>query len=432
MKRVLLLGLGLLWTAVAAAQHRPRFTLIQCYELARAHYPLAERYGLIAQTEAYSVANAGKAWLPQLAVNARATHQSDVTKLPFDAGRISTVIPGFAVPEVSKDQYQLTAELTQTLWDGGLIRSAQSLLRAQAEVERKQLDSDLYALNERVNQVYFGCLLQDRLIRQNLLLQKELEVNIDRLTAMMRNGVANEADRDRLEVELLNARQRAAELEAGQKAYLGVLSALIGQKVEQTADLALPPMPGEPLPVEINRPELAALDAQEQTLEAGHRQITAGLTPRIGLFLQGGYGRPGLNMLANSFKPFYVAGLRFTWNIGKFYTLGNDRKKLETSRRTLRMQREIFLFNTSLQLIRHHAGIEKADRLLASDREIIRLRTRIREAAEAKLANGAVAAADLIREINAEDLARQNEHIHRIQLLMEVYGLLFATRHTNP
>ena len=41
------------------------------------------------------------------------------------------------------------------------------------------MESELYALNDRVNQIYFGCLLQDELIRQNALLQKELQVNIE-------------------------------------------------------------------------------------------------------------------------------------------------------------------------------------------------------------------------------------------------------------
>jgi outer membrane protein TolC len=429
MKQVLIFLL-LLWTGSTAAQHVPRFTLVQCYGLARAHYPLAKRYGLIEQTMANSVSGAGKALLPQLSAGAGATYQSDVTALPFDAAKIGALIPGFSIPTVSKDQYQVTAELTQPLWDGGNTRAAQSLFRAQAEAERKQTDSELYALNERVNRAYFGCLLQDALLQQNHLLRKELGVNIERVEAMIRNGTAGETDRETLEVELLNARQREAELQAGSKAWLAILSALTGQAIDQAAQLAIPPMPGDPLLfMEIRRPELDALQAQEQLIEAGRKQTDAALRPRIGLFVQGGYGRPGLNMLDNGFEPFYVAGLRLTWNIGRYYTLGNDRRKTEISLRSVNMQREIFLFNTSLQLVRQHAEIEKMDKLLDSDREIIRLRTNIRKAAEAKYAGGTIAAADLIREINAEDLARQNEHTHRIMRLMEVYALLFATNH---
>ncbi|MDR1645707.1 MAG: TolC family protein [Tannerellaceae bacterium] len=426
MKRFLICLL-LLWAGEAASQEAPQLTLIRCYELARAHYPLIRQYDLIAQTESYNVANAGKAWLPQLALNARATYQSDVTTLPFDAGRLSALIPGFDIPTVSKDQYQVTAEITQTLWDGGHIRSAQTLAHAQAETERKQLESELYALRERINQVFFGCLLQDELLRQNTLLQKELEVNAGRIAAMMDQGMANESDRDALEVERLKAHRQAIELQAGRKAYLAVLSALTGQEIGETASLIVPSMPGEALKTGINRPEMEAFAALKDRIGVQRRQLTAQLMPRIGLFVQGGYGRPGLNMLADSFEPFYVAGLRLSWNFGQFYTLANDRRKIETSLRSVDVQREAFLFNTTLRIVRRDTDIDMMYRLLDTDSEILRLRTSIRQAAEVKLEGGVIAVADLIREINAEDLARQTSSTHRIQLLTAIYDLSYLT-----
>lgn len=170
--------------------------------MAHANYPQIRQYGLIEQTERYNLSNAAKGWMPQLSVNAKATYQSDVTKLPFDADKLSAIIPGIEIPTLSKDQYQVVAEVNQTIWDGGVIRSTRQLTEAQATADREQLNSDLYTLNDRVNQLYFGCLLQDELIRQNGLLQKELQINIDRISAMMENGVANQSDRESMEVEL--------------------------------------------------------------------------------------------------------------------------------------------------------------------------------------------------------------------------------------
>ena len=164
-------------------------TITQCYEWARANYPQIHQMGLIDQTERYSLSNVGKAWLPQLSVSGKASYQSDVTKLPLDGDKISSLLPGFEIPSLSKDQYQVVAQVDQTIWDGGSTRSARALTRAEAIANREQLESELYALNDRVNQIYFGCLLQDELIRQNALLQKELQVNIERIKAMMDNGV---------------------------------------------------------------------------------------------------------------------------------------------------------------------------------------------------------------------------------------------------
>ena len=410
-----------------AVKGQEQITLTQCYEWARANYPQIRQFGLIGQTEQYNLSNAGKGWLPQLTVNAKATYQSDVTKLPFDADKLSSIVPGLEIPTLSKDQYQVVAELNQNIWDGGTIHSTRQLTKAQAVADREQLESDLYTLNDRVNQLYFGCLLQEELIRQNALLQKELQINIDRITAMMDNGVANQSDRESMEVELLNARQKEIELKASRVAFGRMLSALIGKPYDKDRILVVPSIPDNPLSGDINRPELRALDAKSYLLEVQNKQITSGLMPRLGAFVQGGYGRPGLNMLEDDFNPFYIAGVRLSWNMGKLYTLKNDRRKVTTARQQVEVQRETFLFNTSLELMQQNTEIQKISDLMKADDEIIRLRTSIKNAAEVKLANGVISVTDLIREINAEDLAKQAAAAHRIQHLNAVYNYMYTT-----
>lgn len=402
-------------------------TITQCYEWARNNYPQIHQYGLIEQTERYDLSNAGKAWLPQFSMSAKASYQSDVTKLPFDGDKISAILPGFNVPNMSKDQYQVVAQVDQTIWDGGVSRSARALTRAGAVADREQLESELYALNDRVNQLYFGCLLQDELIRQNALLQKELGINIERITAMMNNGVANQSDLESMEVELLNARQKEIELRASRTAYRQMLGAFINKTLTDEVVLESPKSPELALATEINRPELRTLDAKSEFIETRNKQLTAGLMPRLGAFVQGGYGRPGLNMLEDSFEPYYVAGVRFSWNLGKLYTLRNDRRKIEANRRVLDVQRETFLFNTRLQLIQQNTEIRKMTDLMRTDDDIIRLRTSIKNAAEVKLENGVISVTDLIREINAEDMARQAAAVHRIQRLMAIYNYMYTT-----
>lgn len=427
MKRICVILFLCLPLLPGIANGQEKITLAQCYEWARANYPQIRQYGLIGQTEQYNLSNAVKGWLPQVTVNAKATYQSDVTKLPFDADNLSAVMPGLEIPALSKDQYQVVAELNQNIWDGGTIHTSRQLTKAQAAADREQLESDLYTLNDRVNQLYFGCLLQEELIRQNVLLQKELQINIDRITAMMANGVANQSDRESMEVELLNARQKEIELKASRVAFGRMLSAMIGKPYDKDRILEVPNVPGNPLSGEINRPELKALDAKSYLLELQNKQITSGLMPRIGAFVQGGYGRPGLNMLEDSFDPFYIAGVRLSWNMGKLYTLKNDRRKVATTLQQVEVQRETFLFNTSLELMQQNTEIQKISDLMKADDEIIRLRTSIKKAAEVKLENGVISVTDLIREINAEDMAKQTAAAHRIQHLNAVYNYMYTT-----
>ncbi|MCC8095093.1 MAG: TolC family protein [Tannerellaceae bacterium] len=411
-------------------QGQETITLIQCYKWTKENYPMIRQYDLIRRAEQYNLANAAKGWLPQIGVNAKATYQSDVTKIPWDADAFSSIIPGFEMPVLSKDQYQVVAEVNQPIWDGGMIRYSKELTRAQATADKEQLDSDLYALNQRVNQVYFGSLLQDELLRQNELLQGELHVNIDRVEAMIANGVANQSDKESLEVELLNAIQQEIELTASRTAYRQMLSVLTGKEITEETVLLPPPLPVE-LSGRINRPELKAFEARSNLLEIQNLQLKAGIMPNFGVFVQGGYGKPGLNMFENSFEPFYTVGVRMSWNIANFYTLRNDRRKIETNRLAVDLQRESFLFNTELDMVQQNTDIRKMTELIKSDQEIIRLRTSIKEAAEVKLENGVISVTDLIREINAEDQAKQAGATHRIQQLMSVYNYLYTTNNNE-
>jgi len=405
-----------------------RVTLEQCREWARVNFPLIHQYGLIDQTEQYNLSNAAKNWLPQFTVNAQATYQSDVTKLPFDTEVISSIIPGFDIPTVSKDQYKITAELNQSIWDGGITHSAREIARAEAAANREQVESDLYALNDRVDQLYFGVLLQDELLRQNDLLQQELGVNIERIDAMIANGTANQFDRESLEVEVLNTKQKAIEIKTSRSAYIQMLAAFIGKPLGNTI-LETPVLPGFDRSMTINRPELNALDARSSLLDAQHKQINAGLMPRLGAFIQGGYGRPGLNMLEDSFNPFYIAGLRFSWNLGSLYTMKDDRRKIETNIREINVQRETFLFNTRLQLMQQDAEVQKIKDQIQTDEEIIRLRNNIKKSAEVKLENGVISVTDLIREINAEDQAKQMAATRQVQYLMAAYKYMVIQGH---
>ena len=45
-------------------------------------------------------------------------------------------------------------EVSQNIWDGGDIRSKKQLTQATSEIDRGKLEVDMYALNDRVNQLY--------------------------------------------------------------------------------------------------------------------------------------------------------------------------------------------------------------------------------------------------------------------------------------
>lgn len=401
-----------------------QITIEECYRKAQENYPLIKQYDLIEKTKEYNLANASRGYLPQVMLSAKATYQSDVTKMPFDLAQLG--MQGIKIPTLSKDQYGVTLEINQTIWDGGEISSQRAIARTGSAVEEKKVEVNIYSINDRVNRIYFGILLTDARIEQNRLLKKELQRNYDRVYSCMLGGIANSSDLDAVRVDQLKAEQNEAALLCTKQAYVEMLSQLIGEEIDATAEFVKPSIM-RPSTDAINRPELELYDMQVKNFEAENRRVSSALYPRFGLFITGGYGRPGLDMLKNEFSPYYLAGVRMSWNIGSFYTEKNRRRVIRNNIQSVEAQRETFLFNTRLDIAMKDKSIEKYVEQLKYDDEIIRLKTSIREASEKKMENGTLSGTDLMRDVNAEQMAIQDKILHEMELLSAIYDLKFAT-----
>lgn len=402
---LLLLGAG----GAAAAQ----VTLEQCMELAKRNYPQIRQLNLIEEAAEYDIANVSKSWLPQLTISGKASYQSDVVEMPFE-------IPGFSF-DLPHDQYSVVGELSQTIWDGGTSKSQKELYSAGAEVQKSQLEVSVYSINDRVVQVYLGILLIDAQLRQNDILERSLERNAGQVQACIDNGTAYRADLDMVRVSMLNCEQQKEGLLSDRAAYLEMLERLTGTSLEGQ-ELVEPDCDAScPDAAAVTRPELALYDAQRRQNEAQFRQLDSKILPKFSLSLQGGIGRPGLNMLDSSFQPYYTAGIRMSWDLGALYTRRDEKQKLDVQLRTIESDRETFLFNTGISALQLRSSIDKARRLLDKDGEIIALQESIRAAGEEQYRNGTISMTDLMKRIDDEYDARVAESIHRIQLLMAVY-----------
>lgn len=396
------------------ASQAQQVTLDQCLQMARDNYPQIRKKGLIDKAEQYDLRNASLAWAPQLTVSGKATYQSDVVEMPFE-------IPGYSF-DLPHDQYSVVGELSQQLWDGGATGSKKRIVRAGSEVERKQLEVTLYALNERVQNIYLGILLIDKQAEQNSLLMQSLQRSMKEVEAMIDNGMAYRSDKDIVMVNILNCEQQAAELEADRKAYTDMLGRLTGTDMS-AAQFAEPSDDLSSFSGTVSRPELALYDAQLLQSKAQRKELDSRISPKLSLSLQAGAGRPGLNMLKNEFDPYYTAGLKMQWNIGALYTRRNDIRKIETQQSSIEADRETFLFNTSLDMTDGMNAIAKMKMTLERDNRIIELRESVRKAGEEQYRSGVIKMTDLLDLIDDEHDARISRSVHQVQLLMEIYRL---------
>ena len=388
-------------------------TLEEIQLLAKEHYPLIKRNGLIEKTKAYTLENIAKGWLPQINVVGQATYQNEVTQLPF-------ALPNSSVEPLSKDQYKVYADIQQTVYDGGLISNQKKLAKIQSETEIQKNEVELDKLEERINQIYFGILQSQEQLKQTEITKNDIENGLKKASAQLEYGTIFRSQVDVLKAQLIGLEQRQIEVQSLRKNLIETLSLFTKKDFSENTVFETP----EKLLLtgENNRTELKLLSLQQQFLETQKSLVQSKNLPKLGAFFQGGYGKPGFNMLRNEFDVFYISGLRLQIPISGYYTKKNDLALLNTQQQDLEIQKENFLFNQNFSTIRNSEELEKLQKLIQKDEELIVLRQSIKKASLAQLENGVINTSDYLREVNAEEQARIQKMTHEIQFLFTQYN----------
>ena len=400
-------------------------TLEECQQAAEKNYPLIKQYGLITKTTQLTVKNIQKGWLPQVTASAQATYQSAVTAWPESMQSIYQQM-GLNMKGLSKDQYKIGIDLQQTIYDGGAISSQRNIAQQEGKVQEAQTETNLYQVRRRVNEMYFSLLLLNEQIQLNEDVKTLLLSSEKKLSAMVKGGTAATSDLDNVRAERLSVEQQNENLKQQKQMLQRMLSVFCGLEVNNTQ---------KPAPVQIvssvnNRPEMRLYNSQLELTEAKEKALDIQLRPKLGLFAQGFYGYPGLNMFEDMMNRKWslngIVGIKLSWNVSAFYTHKNDKARLSAQREIIENAREVFLFNNKLEEIQQNENINRYQTMMKSDDEIIVLRTNVRKAAESKLTHGIIDVISLLREINNENAAKTQQSIHEIDMLKEMYNLKYT------
>ena len=400
-------------------------TLEECQQAAEKNYPVIKQYGLIAQTTGLTVKNIQKGWLPQITASAQATYESDVVSWPENMQRMYQQM-GLNMKGLSKDQYKIGVDLQQIIYDGGAIGSQRTIARQEGKVQEAQTEANLYQVRKRVNEMYFSLLLLDEQIRLNDDVKALLLSSEKKLAAMVKGGTAATSDFDNVKAERLSVAQQNESLKSQRQMLQRMLSVFCGIEVSN---------PEKPAAVETsasasNRPEIRLFDNQLKLAEVQEKALNTKLRPTLGLYAQGYYGYPGLNMFEDMISRKWslngIVGIKLSWNVGALYTHKNDKAKLKAQRELIENTREVFLFNNNMEQIQQTENVSRYRTMMQGDDEIIALRTNVRKAAESKLAHGIIDVNSLLREINNENAAKTQQAIHEIDMLKEMYNLKYT------
>lgn len=381
-------------------------TLENCYQLVSKNYPLVKQKALLENKTELELDAIDTAKLPQLGLDVQAAYLSDVTQIP---------LPNTGVEPPNNDQYRATLSINQLIYHGGSIEASSKVKNNQFKTQQKELEVTLYQLKQQVNQLYFSILLSNESFSLLKTKQTLLEAKLKEVKSGIKYGAILPSSDKIIEAELLLIKQQFYEINNNKIVLIETLSGLIGKSLNASIEFQTPQITTSLTPA-AQRPEIALFQLKKEEIESQEQLILKENIPKVLGFATGGVGNPGLNMLDNSFQPFYTVGIKLNWNVFDWNSNKKKRESLLINKDIIDNETEIFNLNTNIQLNKHQKEIDKISEQIIIDTEIIVLRKDVLFATESQLRNGVITTSTYITELTNLFEAENMLVTHNIKL----------------
>jgi len=421
MKRFLILIFILALAIRLSAQDT--LTIDYCYGQAEKNYPLAEQTGLFESSSNLRIKNLNKNYLPTMNLNGSASLQSDVTSVSLN---LPKTFPAISFPSPDKDQYKLSLDVNQSIYDGNVTSYQKKLEKFNLQADQKNVQIQLYQLKDQVNQLFFTLFLlqeNERLLKNS---RGTIEIKLKEIRSAVSNGTQLQSSADALDAELIQIDQQLQGIATDRRSTFRMLSELISVPVNEAAVLKLPDISITAFTYENRRPENDLYDVQQGKTSLMKSMVSSKWNPKLVAFGQVGYGKPGFNMLSNDFTTFWIFGGKLTWNFWNWNQNRNEKRVYDIQNQIISTQKESFDKNLRIAAERNLAEIVKLTDILATDDTLIGLRSRIARTASSQVDNGVITSSDYVSRFNEEVQARLNKELHRIQLVKAKLNYLFT------
>ncbi|MAO66287.1 MAG: hypothetical protein CL666_14925 [Balneola sp.] len=421
MKTKILITIGLFLPAlVFGRQGDSTLSLQEVYDEVQSNYPVAEKQDLQQKITALKDQIARSGIFPEISLHADATYQSEVTTLPFSN-------PGITTPELSKDHYSISMEVSQPIYDGGLTNSRRKLTSGESEVEDSRVEVTMWEIRSQAQQVYFGILnLQKRQATVSVLMQ-DLEEQLESVQTKVKNGVMLPGSAMVLKAELLKVRQSHLQFQYEIKAAYEVLGELMGRQIKAQPNLSLPKIDLNKIEeLEITRPELKLFEARSQVFDLKQDLTLTDRNPKVSAFAKGAYGRPGFNVFDDDLHPYWMVGVRASWSFRNWDNAGKQVEVEKLQQKKVRLDEQAFLIGVRAELAEISKRIEQSQEQMILDEQILELREQVAEEKKNQLEQGVITATEYISELNQEAQARLNVEIRKLQLIQ--YQIEYLTK----
>ncbi|MCX6256468.1 MAG: TolC family protein [Bacteroidia bacterium] len=403
-------------SGLGSGQLPDSLSLYYCQHQAGINYPLVRQKELLSQAGSIKTADILKNYYPQMTLNAQASYQSDVTKVPLS-------IPGISIPTPDKDSYKLTADINQLIYGGGYYESQQKAEKISTGLDLQNLEVEMYKLKDWINQLYFSILILQENERQLLSIQDDIKSRLAQVKSAVSNGIMAESNEDVLEAELLQTAEQLTEILFNKKSTADMMASLMGESLPGNVKFIMPAIKSENINGNL-RPEFKQFELQEQKSQVMKSVIQSGNMPKVAAFGQLGYGRPGLNMLSDKFGSYYLVGAKVTWSPWDWKLSKNECSVLDLQKEIIGTQKETFEKNLDISTIKEKNDIDRLEDQQKSDIEIIGLRKSVVASYASRLENGIITSSEYLTELNNLKLAELNYSIHRIMKIKAMVNLL--------
>lgn len=357
-------------------------------------------------------------YLPRLDFNAEATWQTDVTQMNIP-------IPNISVPSPDKDNYKLTVDVSQLIWDGGATSSRLKSDENTRLLEQNKVDNELYVLKDRLAALYFGLSSIDIAIQQLRIMEGELDKRIAEIQAGVNAGAILESSLIALQAEKLRIGQSVDANLAQRDNFIESIYSISGQRISEQSEIKLPNLT-IPTTSQCNRPDYKTFDLQKDYLSSTSRLMSSKRMPTLAAFAKAGYGKPGLNMLSSEFDTYAIVGARLSWNIWDWNSTSRERQNIKIQQNIMEYRRDVFDDNYNSQVKSSMAQINSLEKQIASDEKIVELLEKSVQVSASQLKNGTITSATYLSDFNSLLRARIDMSLRKVKLSQEKVELYFT------
>jgi len=398
-------------------------SLDYCYQQLLKTYPLNRQAALLEKSSDLRTKNLNKNYLPQFNVNGTASWQNEVTEVVI---ALPPPLPQLQGPVIPKDQYKLTLDVSESIYDGNVTNYQKKLEKFNLNVDQKNVDASLYLLKDQVNQFFFSILLTQQNVRLLEETRKQLDSKLMEVESAVMNGATLKMNADLIRAEIIKLDQNIYELSMDRVASIRMLAELITLPLDEKSAFSTPVITLPGLNYENKRIEFEVYGIQRDRVNLMKNMVTTKWNPKLWAYGQFGVGIPGYNFLSTDVAPMLMVGAKLTWNPWNWNANKNEKKIYDIQGDIIKNQQETFDKNLKVTTQRNLTDITKLTDLLLKDQELVDLRAGITKTASSQMSNGVITSSDYILRVNDETQARMGLEIHKLQLIKAKLSYLYT------